>query len=178
MIRKSYYSSVSRTKRNKSKIAAIILACLLVLLIGFIVWAVVVFQHGGSGAFENQTKQISELKIQLHEKDAQIADLTAQIETMKQAQANAAAETAEPNTTQPPQATATPSVTPRRTATSTPNSTAPARTSTPQRTQQPTTPPPATPSLTPTPPPTQMPAQTPPVQGASGEAAGIEDAGR
>lgn len=80
MARRSYYSSVSRSKRPKSHTVAIVLGVILVLLVAFIIWSVIVFAGGGDGVFQSQAKEISELKIALSEKDAQIASLTEQIE--------------------------------------------------------------------------------------------------
>ena len=75
MSRRSYYSSVSRAKRPASHIVAIIFGIILALLIAFIVWAAVVFGNGGEGVFQNHTREISELKMQVYEKDIMIAEL-------------------------------------------------------------------------------------------------------
>ncbi len=110
MARRSYYSSVTRARKSASYTVAVVLSVILALLIGFIIWAVVVFGNGGEGAFLNQASEISDLKIQLNEKDAVIAQLTAELEDYR---SKALQQTPTPVPTAAPTPTAKPSPTPR-----------------------------------------------------------------
>ena len=143
MVKRNVYSSVSRARKNPAKTVAIVLGIVAALLIIFIIWCVIAFSTGG-GAFTSQAEDISALKIQLEQKDAEINSLKEQVTKLEEEnrQLLSGQPTPSPNTTTPPP-TETPASTPTRTPTRTP-----ART--------------ATPTPTPTPPPTQTPTPTPP----------------
>lgn len=150
MARRGYYTSVSRTKRSASYTVAIVLGVILALLVGFIVWAVVVFGNGSEGAFKSQAQQISELKIQLNEKDAIIAQLTEELESyrgkgMQQFDAPIGPVAATPSPTPKP----TPIVTARPTSAPLAPPVLPAPTDSPTES-------PITPTDAPTPPPTTV----------------------
>lgn len=137
MARRSIYSSVSRPKKNNAKIAAIVLAVVCALLIVFIVWCAVMFS--GDGVYGNKVRDISELKIQIEERDTQIAELKEQIarleEQKKELEASAAAQKPEATVAPTPTATSSPNTAPPRTVTPkpVPTASAPAETSVPDK---------------------------------------------
>lgn len=164
MVKRSVYSSVSRARKNPAKTVAIVLGIVAALLLVFIIWCVIAFSTGGS-AFTSQAEDISTLKIQLAEKDAEINTLKEQVTKLEEEnrQLQSGQPTPDPNTTTPPP-TETPTPSPTRTPTRTP-----ARTST--STPTPTPPPASTPTPTPptpTPPPEQTP-EMPQVQDTEGQ---------
>lgn len=133
MVRRSMYSSVSRSRKNPAKTVAIVLGIAVAVLLAFIIWCIAVFSSGG-GVFTSQAEDISALKVQLEQKDQEISSLREQVtklEEQKRELENNAAQQG-PTTTPPPSATPTP---------------------TPARTQRPT----ATPTRKPTPTPTPTP---------------------
>ena len=139
MARRSYYSTVSRSKRPRSYTVAIVLGILLALLAGFIIWAVAVFSGGGDGVFQSQAQDITELKMALNEKDEEIVRLTQQLEQYEgKGIAQSDGLVGPPIATPTPSPAPTPTPVPRRTTS--PNATDPpvaASTPPPAATQSP-----------------------------------------
>ena len=82
MAKKSIYSSVGRTKKNNAKTVAIVLAVVVAFLVGFIVWCA--FAFSGDGSYKNTAYDVSMMKIQLEEKDAEISELREQIARLEE----------------------------------------------------------------------------------------------
>ena len=80
---KKYYRSVRYSKRNTSTGVAVALGIILAVFLGLAVWAVAVFHSGGDGAFENQTKQLSNLKIEVERLKTENRELKEEIEKYK-----------------------------------------------------------------------------------------------
>lgn len=117
MAKRGIYSSVSRPKKNNAKIAATVLGVITALLVIFIVWCA--FMFSGSGVYGDKVSDISELKIQLEEKDAQLSELREQIakleEQKRQLEENAVKQpepSAEPSASPSAKPTAKPTKTP------------------------------------------------------------------
>jgi|GEM_PF-6157857 len=104
MASRSYYSNMQKTKRAPGKIAVIVLTAILVIAVGFIGWSAISF--GNNSGYVGQAQEITELKIQIAEKDAQIAELTKQNEDLRieleTAVAGLSAEGALPEVTESP----------------------------------------------------------------------------
>lgn len=82
MAKKSIFSSVSREKKDNSKTALIALSSVVALLLIFILYCAVFFS--GDGTYGNAVHDISEMKIQLEEKDSQVNTLKEQINTLEE----------------------------------------------------------------------------------------------
>ncbi len=70
------YSSVGRKKKNNSLAVAIVLAVVVLILIAFIIWCAASFSGDG---YKNTTQEVSEMKMLLTEKDAEISALKEQV---------------------------------------------------------------------------------------------------
>lgn len=70
------YSSVARKKKNNSLVVAIVLAVVVLVLLVFIIWCAANFSGDG---YKNTTQEVSEMKMLLTERDAQISALKEQI---------------------------------------------------------------------------------------------------
>lgn len=70
------YSSVGRKKKNNALTVSIILGVVVVILFVFIIWATASFS---GGEYKNTVTEVSEMKMLIEEKDAQINGLKEQI---------------------------------------------------------------------------------------------------
>ncbi len=80
---KKYYSGVRYKKRNTAGIVAVILGIISICAISFIVWAIASFSRGENEQFKDQSRQISELKIENEMLIQENEDLKAEIEKYK-----------------------------------------------------------------------------------------------
>lgn len=83
MKNKKYYSGVQYSKRDGTKTAVITLTVILFFTAVLIVWAIVTFANGGKGVFENESTQISNLKIENERLRLENEDLKKEIEEYK-----------------------------------------------------------------------------------------------
>lgn len=70
------YNSIGTKKKNHALTVAIVLGAVTVVLVSFIVWCA--FSFSGDG-YKNTVREVSELKMQLTEKDTQISELKEQL---------------------------------------------------------------------------------------------------
>ena len=77
MASKTIFKDVSRAPKDKTKTVAVAFGIIVVLLVVFIVWCA--FMYSDSGIYERAVHDVSAMKIQLEEKDAQINALKEQI---------------------------------------------------------------------------------------------------
>ena len=104
------YNSVGRKKKNASLPVAIVLGAVLLILLVFIIWCSVNFS---GDAYKNTTQEVSEMKIMLAEKDAEISMLKEQIVKLEELnkRLEGMAESNTPVTVEPsPEPTAAPEI--------------------------------------------------------------------
>ncbi len=82
MAKKSIFTSVSCEKKDNSKTALIALSSVAALLLIFILWCA--FSFSDNGVYSNAVHDLSEMKIQLEEKDEQINTLKEQLGTLEE----------------------------------------------------------------------------------------------
>ena len=79
---KSYYSNTGKKKRA-SVIMSITFGSLTALLLAFIIWCAAIFGGTPSEQFQSQAQEISELKVQIIDNEAQINSLLEELGTLR-----------------------------------------------------------------------------------------------